>query len=402
MFHRVVALSHRTTDETMKAATASVYASLTPSQKARLPGVQQFHDECQQSLFTHHLLREGIAPHTTPTLPDAVNFSMDLLRGLALADIQFVITGARQSGKSTLLHDLSTVVCRKLQVSSEASQWLFFPINFEIWTTHLTNPNRLLRLFLSTSFQALTYSSLNLLPYLDSLQRWFTLVAFGAALTPPQELTNCPFLRISELTTLAKSLNSQPKTIAEFPNVFAQTLGLRGAIFIIDGFDLATVELTDALSLALNESPYVIAVKSEQQFLRCFAGNSAAMITTDGIIKEVREPVIIVRNPALTVKVEDCGGCPGFVVAFRRLVERVKAYLENAAYASQYSSVNTAADLSRAKLVKQELVHFVTLLVEAGVEGYGREIINELMESNEMVVKLGPLPEEPKKAERKF
>jgi hypothetical protein len=414
----------------MKEATASVFASLADSQKLRLQAAQKIHDETQQELFVHHLLREAIAPKSVSLLPETTAWAMDLYKGLSLSDVQFVISGPRQSGKTSLLYELASVLFRKLQVSNESSQWLFFPVNFEIAGFHCRSPELLLRFFISVAFQSLEYSSLKLLPYLSALQKWFTLSSFGAALVPPQELTNTPLIKIGNLQTLSKSLSSSlsankdnsltdfVREIANFPHNFATALGLRGVIFVLDAFEysnqefdpsdtgfsasLHAVRFSDILSLALNQSPYLISLKDEAKFLQCFAGSSAALLTTEELIPTPKEPEIIVRNPSLTVRIEDCRGCPGFIIAYRKLLTKVRALTEKASYVSPYSSVSTTADQSRQKLVKQELVRFVGLLVDAGVDGYPRGVINDLNESLETTVRAGTAGQESPAATESF
>jgi hypothetical protein len=203
-----------------------------------------------------------------------------------------------------------------------------------------------------------------------------------------------------------------------FPHNFAVAVGLQGVVFVFDGFEFSDVEyepsasafpsslhrvrLSDMLSIAMNQSPYLVSLKEEAKFLQCFAGTSPAMLTTDGLITNGQEPGITVRNPSITLKFADCQGCPGFVLAYRNLVQKVKAMEANAAYQSQYASVNTSPDISRQRLVKRELVHFIGLLAQAGVDGFPKSLINELNASNDTIVKLIPDREEAKKAQRKF
>jgi hypothetical protein len=89
-------------------------------------------------------------------------------------------------------------------------------------------------------------------------------------------------------------------------------------------------------------------------------------------------------------------------LAYRSLVQKVRAMNANAVYQSPYASVNTSPDISRQRLVKRELVHFIGLLADAGVEGFPKSVINDLNASNETIVKLGQEKEEKKKPERKF
>jgi hypothetical protein len=305
-----------------------------------------------------------------------------------------------------------------MQVSQEASSWLIFPLNFEIVHPQLHGHERLLRLFLSVTFQSLEYSSLRMLPYLDSFRKWFILSSFGASLPPPKDLETCPFLKIGDITSLAHNLHQSliadkdnsltefVSSVFSFPQRFAIALGLKGVIFVLDAFDytnvvldpsdaafgasLKSVRLSDALSLALNDSPYIISLKNERDFLECFAGSNAALLTTEGVIQAATEQEIVVRNPALRIRIEDCRGCPGFVVAFKALVARIKAAGNHAAYPSPYSRVNTAADLSRQKVIRLELVHLVGLLMAAGIDEFPREIVNELGAASDLIVRLGP------------
>jgi hypothetical protein len=436
MFHRVVALSKRTTNETMRESTAAVYAGLTDSQKVRLEtanqGVQKIHDDTQHFLFIHHLLRQLIGPRSIELLPETTAWAMNLLKGLSLEDIRLVISGPRQSGKTTLLYELASVLARKLQVSDEASQWLLFPLNFEICSPQLNGHERLLRLFVSVAFQSLEYSCLKLLPYLDLFRKWFVLSAFGAAMPWPKELEGCPFLDAKVLAALTHSL-SQALTangddslsefigeVCAFPHKFAVAVGLKGALFVLDGFEYTRIEfepaedcfdnslrpvcLSDVLSLALNESPYIVSLKNEREFLECFAASDAALLATEGIVHEAKEPVILVRNPPFQIRVEDCAGCPGYLVMFRALVKKIKAATDNAAYPSNYSDISTACDMSRQKVIRLELVHFATLLNGAGNEAFSQDLINDLSATTNLQFAVGADPDAqvPPPPERKF
>jgi hypothetical protein len=401
-FHRMIALSRRTADEAVRESAAAVFAALDPIQQRRLAAIQPVHDSCQQQLLEQHLLRLAICPQSSEVLDGAVGFAHGAFHHYAVSEIKFVIGGLKQSGKTTLLYLLASVLCRKLQLSDEASSVLFFPFNWELSSLEIEEPARLLRLFIQNAFDALEYSSLRLLPFLGPLRKWFWAIIFGASISAPQELAGCPDISVAAVQKLAKdlrdaqdrdgddSLGEFVREVCAFPRRFAKAVGLHGVVFIFDGFEstnllfrphegffarsLRDVRLCDVLSAELEKAPYLVSMRDEVLFFESFLCTDAQYIGTEGLVQDGDGDEVWVRDPnpdedpALRLAEADCLGHPGYVAAFRKIVSRVRAIEENAP-PSPWAVIRTAGDVSRYKTVKYELLNLVALLIDAGVKG---------------------------------
>lgn len=414
-FNRVVALSHRTTDETMKLATASVYASLDKQQRKKINVVQAIHDDVQDGLFMQHLFRQQMIP-MIPVVDDNLrDLAVEVFRGIKIEEVKFVVGGPRQSGKSTMLYTLATVLLKKIRMSSELEKYLVFPVNFESVTLQISSPATLMRLFVNIAFDALEYCLLKVVPYLEALRKWFTLSVFGTLLVPPA-VNELDYLDMTALIGLIKSLNSAlnenkehsleqfVERMCRFPRDFAQAFGMKDVLFVIDGFEYAnlpyipgtdlfprslkTVYLSDYLCLEMSKSPYLVSMQDEEEFMEAFSCDDAALLDTEGMITEpYADGFLVFREPSLKLKVTDCLGCPGYIARFQKLWNLVVASYDNAAYPSPWSFVRTMPDVSRQKVIKQEAIRLVTLLFTGGNENFSKELLNEMIESDNMTVR---------------
>jgi hypothetical protein len=435
-FQRLVAFSRRSVDEALVESAASVFAGLDRAQQARLASIGRTHDDCQLQLFLNHLLALGIAP-TTPNLhPATVAYAQGAFHRVRLEDVRFVIDGPRQSGKTTLLYQLASVLARKLQVSEAASQYLWFPLNCELAMLELEDVHRLLRLFLRTVFQAVEYSSLRLLPVLEELRAWFFVSVFGAAVPVPKAVAASPFVDVEAVTALAlklktalradkdaktqkdDSLQRFLKKLCSFPNNFAKAVGLRGAIFVIDAFEdsdailmpqpgafprsLRPSKLSEVLSTKIMKCPYLVSMRDEQRFFESFLPQDAMLISTEGLVPLERIDEVSINDPiggtgGLTLRTSDCRGYPGYVSRFERIADLVQGHAERVAIASQYALFRTAADLSRLKAIRFEVAALAGLLTAARYEGFDRGIGSV----QNIIVKLVRQKEEPDPRARK-
>ncbi|OHS93488.1 hypothetical protein TRFO_40217 [Tritrichomonas foetus] len=419
-FQRILAVSPKTVEETLHHATSSVFQSLLENQRRRLPNyyqLQEIHDSTQQGRFISHLIDQKICPSSNDILAEVDDWTINFLKAASLDELKYVITGPRQSGKTTLLYTISSILFRKLQISEEASNYLFFPMNFEYQTLELSNHSNLLKLFISTAFDALEYCNFALLPYVQQLRKWFIMTVYGAQLQFPNGITQVGNVDVNALTALSKGLGTALKgqgqnglqnfiqKVCEFPALFAKALGFTDVIFILDSFEycdffftpndevfpesLKPVSLSQTLceSLMNNSSLYLISLQDEQHFMECFSCDDAALIDTEGLLRGITSPSeIIVRQPPLRLGIDDCLGCPGYISMFEKLCNMARAMQLNAAATSQYSLIRTQADLSRMKVVKQELVRLCHLLMYSGSELITKELLNTILAEEILVV----------------
>jgi hypothetical protein len=421
-FQRLIALSPRTAEESMKESTASVFASLDAAQRAQLPFVLPVHNACQHELLLRHLLRLRLAPRDAVILPSVTKYAEEAFVGLSTSEVKFVVGGPTQSGKTSLLYLLTSVLCRKLQLSDEASSFLFFPINGILSAFDLSEGPRLLRLFMRTAFESAEYSVLRLLPYLESLRKWFFVSVFGSSIAIPQELANSGFVDSVALQTLThdlkralqqdneSSLTDFVRTVCSFPSNFARAIGLSGTIFIIDGFDacntviepkpgafarsFSSARVSDFISAELVKSPFVVSMHNPQTFFESFVVPDAMWLGTEGLVEPEGQEFLCVHSPvsgtddkiSIKMKESECGGYPGFVVKFREIV--AKAKMSQELEESKYSGVITAAAISRQLLLKHEALHLIELLADAEVGGINQEVLGRFETVQDLVVRI--------------
>jgi hypothetical protein len=419
-FQRVVALAPRTAEENMKLSAASVYNSLTVDQRSQLKeteALDKLQNEVQEGLFNAHLQKQGII---TNFIEDGVDEKVsEIFFRLPLSDVKFVLAGPRQSGKTALLHTMASVLNRKLLLSAEAGRYLLFPLNFEFASLNLSDPTRLLRLFVTTAFEALEYSSLRLIPVVDSLRRWFLISIFGSSVPPPSQNG---LIDVTQIHALARRLNSAliansdhsleefVQTVASFPREFAIAFGFVDAIYIFDSFEFSSIQLKpepavfprslksanlgDAICVEIGHSSYIVALQNEQEFMEAFSCPDAALIDTQGLLTVEGKGMIEVVDPPLRITIEDCFGCPGFIGRFTRLLDEVKRSDENTAIPGKFSAVKTVTDISRRKSIKLGIVRLASLLNGAKNERFTLDLLNELVAAEDVFTRVISFDEE--------
>ena len=390
-FHRTLMESQYSVDEALRDSTASVYASLGENQKRRLPNreyLQALHDESQQSKFIIHLFERSICPSSRSSLVnDQVNrYAIDILKGLETNELKFVIGGPRQSGKTSFLYTFITQINKKLQLSEDASKFLFFPINFEFISHELNHPKNLFRIFVNTAIEGAHYSDYRLIPYIQPLKQYFHTVINSNVPQFPANLKNAQFIDIEEIKRIGqkfvaalhandvKSLTEFISELVKFPNEIALALGFDGPFYVFDSFEYCDrlihpnqycfpastkpISLAEPLSAQLNGAHYVVSYQEEQRFMECFACNDAALIDIQGAVRNINElnlPNISIFQPKLHFTPQDCHGCPGYLVHYSKLVESIRRHGYNATRQCPYAPIQSVGDNSRMYWIKQDL-----------------------------------------------
>lgn len=430
-FNRTMVMAQRTLEEALRVATSSVFEQLGENQRIRLPNwysVQTIHDDTQFSLFQRSLINQKICPSSNEVLPELDSWVLDSLKNISLNELKLVLAGPRQSGKTTLLYSLATLLLRKLQVSDSANSYLLFPLNFEFQTLELNDHNQLLRLFIKIAFDSLEYSCLPLVPYLQQLRKWFIMTVYGSPIQFPTPITGIhsadstpeqiyPRVNAASIKSLAKSIGDAIKgtgrdglekflqAVVELPYNLAKAVGLNGVIYILDSFEysdyyytpcencfpesLKPISLSRFICNELNKKDvfYLVSFQEEEHFMECFSSNDAALIDTVGLLRDVTYSAeIIVRKPPLRIGFEDCLGCPGYINKFDKLCNLVRAMNINSSTTSQYAPMKTSSDMSRAKVVKQEMIRFCQLLHKGGSEIVTEDVLNSMFEEELLVV----------------
>jgi hypothetical protein len=155
------------------------------------------------------------------------------------------------------------------------------------------------------------------------------------------------------------------------PKVFATGFGLEHAICVFDHFDItgvylssqrflesAPVSLSDSLCLAISDSPFFVASKSDLDFAEVFTITNAIPIATERIIKSMEQTEIHVANPPLRITPDICTGCPGYCVLFNHLCALAEKAKRKAGKGAKY---RCRVDECRSARLLHELMHFLGL-----------------------------------------
>lgn len=452
-FHRALTTSPRTVDQCLRESSAAIYAQLLENQRLRLPkwdSLQAGHDQTQVAMLMDHLIYHHICPSTAVTLHQVNDWAMDLLKNVSVEEIKFAFFGPRQSGKTTSLYTFTTMLMRKLQQSNAASQYLFFPLNFETITLELPNIRQILRLYIKNTFDSLEYSHFAFLPFLAPLRKWFTFTVFGSTAQFPSGIEKqFPEVNIQALQDLAKKIynvlhnNTTQYAIKIFldavfslPSAMASALGLSGVIYILDSFEFCDkylipsedcfpeatkpVSISQSLCEELQKNSYVVSYQDENLFMNSFTCNDAELIQIENLVdpdaqpseapttrnrkqqqapvnpEDQNDPPIIIRQPVpLRLSKYDCLGCPGLLDKYHKLVKLIRSNNKNKTNAP-YSLNRNSSEYFRDMIVKKEIIRFATLLYDAGSDLVNVDILNKFTDesTNSIVAKLDETEED--------
>lgn len=397
-FQRTLILSTLTSDISMREASASVFASMTEEQRERLKKhdyIEALHDEIQQTEFIQHLFDKSICPTlgVSPINEELNHYAIEILNGLNVDEIKFVIDGPRQSGKTSFLFILAKQVSRKIQLSDQSGKFLFFPINFEYLTQEITNPKNILKIFLSTILNGLKYSNYRFLPYLPALKQFFASIVNVNIPQLPSILNNVDFIDANKLIDIGRqisnalhkneidSLKNYIKLLIQIPQMFASVFGFEAPFYIYDSFDycdinisaspeyfsssIHSINLAAYLSSGLSGGHYLVSLQDEERFFECFACQDAALINIQNAVKEPPEyPNVSIFKPKLHFTIQDCHGYPGYIIHYMKLVDSIRKYGEHTARKSNYAAIRTSADISRMIQIKRDLKIFYADLIQ--------------------------------------
>lgn len=396
-FQRSIAAAHFTADECLRDSTACIYWTMSEEFRKKLPNhryLQALFDDTQHAQFILHMFEKSICPNSVNIfVDDPINRqAMNILNGLTIEDIKFVIEGPRKSGKTSFLFTLAKQLARKLQVSDQPSKYMFFPMNFELLVNDFNNARNLLKSFITTILDSLKYSNYKLLPYIPLLRQFFNTVIHGNIPQFPSALEKVDFIDAKTICKLGKELSrllhqTTPEALVEFvqalvrvPQEMAIALGFTAPIYIFDTFEFCDVEIRPGpdffpqaiqtinfaplLSAQLNGGYYIVTMQDDQRFLECFACNDSALIELEGIVKDTSELAdIFVYHPKIHITIDDCNGYPGYITQYIRVAEAIRDYKNNMSKRSAYSTIRLTADLSRDFAIKQELKKLIRYLL---------------------------------------
>ena len=422
-FNRLLALSTKTVQEAFIESTLAAFASTEPRDKAKLQKYSQLSaltKNTQYYDFINQLITNQLAPtFATTDLQDEIDqFFIDMLKSISMENLQFIITGYPQTGKSAVLYSLSTILLRKIQQSTYNNKFLFFPINAEKLTLELGNVNQTYNVWVTTTLTAARYSNYAIAPCIPSLVQWFCSIPASPVLasfpivshTPNQEeKIHIHGVDLNAIQALGQKIFtiSHNKTglkdfvtaIVEFPRDFAAAIGLPEVFYIIDHFEYLDVAFRDTLyseymktkhivELAplvcqvLAPAKYVVSCQSEPLFAKAFTCGEATPIDTEGIIESaIDNRTLTILPMKLKVTAEDCRGCPGVLAQFSKVADLAENIGKEPAQ-NKGVKIRTSIARSRYLLLKKQLLYLIKTIANLGNERISLDTLNLIDDSN--------------------
>ena len=419
--HQAIASSNFTVKENMRNAILALYASLTPDHKAALPcneEINRLMRDTQQFLVEDSLLQQFIGPSTqisnTPMGKKLQFWALEQLKELTVEQCQFVVTGPSQSGKSTILSLLFSVFYNKIQVSDEADNYLFFPINFLIHQICLEDFQKLYSLVITTTINMLRASRFQLIPLSNILHQWLiSLVTSNALLPLPAPIQHFPNFPCDVIQQIGRKIHEHwvGKRMREFltetlnfPNAIAHAFNFKSVIYVLDHFDAfgyeikpvdhfesseeEPVSLSELICTTIANSPYFVASQNDPDFFQIFSLKDYHHLKTEHLITDDIDRELIVQQAQFVMDASMCRGCPAYVAQFNHIYEMTEAAIKDAAIKSQYSRLRSVVDIARNELIQHEFIRLCLLLGAADTDDkFDEETMNELLSIQELTLK---------------
>ena len=363
------------TEEQKFIAICSIYATVDPKERGKLPGYQHilnFYNNYKLKLMTEHIGYSKIYSHilNKDLSKQLCEMSIKLTTDTKLEKIQYVITGPQNAGKTSLLCETGINLFKKIMISDKEDKVLFVPLNFQF--IDFTNPIHMYQEISKNVLKSISYCCVQMTPFMKELEKAFDDVLKDPGVPNlPNCLTSVPNLSAAKLTKALKSvykayhertgLSEFVKEVIYFPfniaDAFNQTL-----LLIIDNLSYCNIQLSN-----IKAFPDSVATVYVDQLMRemlsqvsYVAANRDAfqMETTEVSMEKLVEfsdiKTISCLNPVLTLSIADCNGYPGFVDQYLQIVKDLE-YMINNKVESNYSKILSAVEKSRMIVIKSKI-----------------------------------------------
>ena len=418
--HQAIASSPFTVRENMRKSLITLFCSLTPEQKAALPAstaLQKLVSDVQQQTFEHQLLSQFIGPTASIWQSEhgkvVTNYAIDKMKGLKPNDCKFLIIGPGHSGKSTLLNAAATIFFQKLQISNEISNYLLFPVNWQLHRILLDDFAKFYRLYIITAMTGLRNARMDLIKVIDALEQWFLSIVTiqGVPLFPPallhaenfpKEIISGIGQRVSKAWMSKKDFRGFVETTLALPKEIAHAFGLKNVVYIFDHLDVADLSLqaprhfsrgSQPISLGeilcgeIAQAPYFVAAKDDAMLFDMFTLTDFKQLSTERMLETKEKKEILVADPSLVVTYEMCHGCPAYCAQFDRVYEFIKNNQQN--LKTEFTKLRSVVMNSRKEQVRQEVSRLCFLLSQSDTDDIlSDDVLNSLQDARELEVRI--------------
>jgi hypothetical protein len=334
----------------------------------------------------------------------------DQMSGLTPAQCRITVTGASQSGKSTILAFAVSLFAEKLQIVEDSGAYLIVPFNWRLDEEATETLSGLYAVFVCVTFLALRLGRASLVPVIDILRDWFLGLLSHRGFPPsPPSLHRFENFPEGPVLAIARDLHDSwyhPGSLEHFmftltmlPRLLGDAFGFTSVVYVYDHFDAAKVLLsgggrfpesrpvlfTHFLCEAARAGPFFIASESDDEFAQCFEINDAVPLTTHRVIRATEEKDLCVSDPLFCLQYEYCRGCPGYCAMYLELCALALAAEEKSAggIRPKYAAV---VDRTRSAIVTDQFLRLCLLIEGANNESLDINALDRLSYCHEFDV----------------
>jgi len=234
----------------------------------------------QAQLFGEQLVAQGICAPTSSSAVDGPlrGWALRLLgEGLAVERVRFEVSGPRGSGKTMALACLADVLYRRVTASTDADNWLPFPLNLANYVLYMDDAAQFWAVVVTVALACVRFARFELTPFFVWLREWFlSIPTIGTLAKLPRGMGDLARVDVDALECLGRDCHAafrRGATPADafglacaFPGRVARALRMKGAIYVIDHADCASPAVAAAMSAALRGSPFLLSSQSDALF----------------------------------------------------------------------------------------------------------------------------------------
>lgn len=436
--HFAIASRKETVKENIRNSLLSLYSTLSREHKDQLQcscDLQKMLNETQIHLLQDSLLKQFIGPTSSldgftqireeilegsEKVPKRVlrssiaeetkEWMMQNLEGVEIKNCRFVFGGPEKSGKSTLLYIAVILFLQRLQLSNEASEYIIVPFNWQKIQLIMHNVGKVYDAFVDAVVDAVQAANMKFMPIIEDLRQWLhSLIVLKGFPKVPERMTDFTEVSADSLSSYGQQVHkawSSENGISEFvtrmvqmPALIAEMFGFENAVCVYDHFDgcdyiledpsrfgKSEAFLPDILCTTLQNCPFFIATSCDDVFSKIFAVQRYTHLTTKRIITQTIENDIVSACPSVAIKMDMCGGYPGYCALYNKIYSMADKARENVAIKLNLpSKFRSTADHVRRKIISDEFMR-LCLLIAKTTELIDEDTMNELTSQDEFDV----------------
>lgn len=395
-YHQLLAVLPGSVEDHIRDSMLATYTTMDEEMRNGLENgliYQEMLTATQIHLFAEQLSNQNMCPPTSdsPVSQDLADFAFKIIDERPISNYNIAILGPRYSGKTMILHSVAMTTYRKLLNSDLHEDYLMFPLNLQLHQIYMDDPVQFYPIIINIAFNSARYARFELLPYLLPLRQWFLQASTIGTMTKlPAGLAEMPHVSLEALTELGKELHNcfhKPdglknfyQLIFEFPNKFAQAIGLKSAFMIVDHFDCGLPVITKSISAAIKDSPYILGSQTDSLFYKVLKVPKKQIeeITTENLITYADNRQIFIAELSIKIGIEQMMGCPGFITSFVHICDMVEKFEEKTAISSKYATIMAKIDTSRRVEIFQEFNKLCLALANGNNEVVTFDMLNAL------------------------